>query len=166
MYDLRKHEYFTLHLLVQGLLLSSYVVKPSRFRWLFWPVITSIGFILFCSTLHDDPQNDMGLRSAVVSYVFVASDYILITDVQHELFRIGQREPISMKPIWDRLIWGMKLFYGPRGVGWKHEPQSVLPPHPRPTRGRFIVAQVLRLAFYLLLIDAMQMATRYTPIFE
>lgn len=147
--------------LVFLLLLSGLVMKPSPFRWLIWPVIASLVLYQLYSNPNDDPRID----AVLLLYTFVASDFIILTDVQHELRRAGQPEPISSASFLTRLHWALRLLCSPRGVRWSHEPKRVLPPRPRLTRGRFIISQLFWLAFYITLIDAGNVVIKSTSIF-
>jgi hypothetical protein len=156
---------FLPYLLVLCLLFTGIVMKPARFRWVIWPMMASLVYPLFFKSPTNDPPTDAALRSSFVAYLFTASDYILLTDVQHEFRKDGQSEPITIASFWARLQWGLELFFGPRGVGWDHEPRGVLPPRPHSTRGRFILSQVFWLAIYLLCLDVTQFVTAYTSVF-
>lgn len=157
--------FFVPHLLVLALLLTSLVVKPSQHRWTIWPLIASLIYVIFFENPTNDKGGDASIRSSFISYLFVSSDYILLTDVQHELCLSGQREPISNASFGARLRWALRLFFGPRGVGWAHEPKGVLAYHPHLTRGRFVFLQLLRSAVYLVFIDVVHFLIVYTSVF-
>jgi hypothetical protein len=150
----------------QCLLITGLVVRPSAYRWMLWPSIACINCYCYFRTAKSDVPIDEGLRRcAVVLYTFVASDYILLTDVQHELHMVGEEEPISSLGLWSRLKWGLQLFFGPRGVGWTHQPRSILPPYPYATRTQFIASQLGWLAVYVLAYDATSILMRADPFF-
>ncbi|KAF9463580.1 membrane bound O-acyl transferase family-domain-containing protein [Collybia nuda] len=128
-------------------------MKPSPFRWAVWPLIAGLVYILFFDNPTNDPGIDAPLRSIFLTQLFIASDYIVLTDVQHELRRSDQHEPISKSSFWARLHWALCLFSNTRGVGWAHEPKGVFSIHPQPTRGRFIISQFLRMGLYLVILD-------------
>lgn len=156
---------FVPHALVLFLLISSLTMKPSRVRWAIWPLIASLGYILFFSNPAGDPGTDAPLRSIFLTLLFIASDYIVLTDVQNELHRLGQREHISTSPFGARLHWALCLFVNTRGVGWAHEPKGVFSPHPRLTRARFIVFQIFKLALCVGLLDVVNAIVVSTSIF-
>ncbi|KAJ7770963.1 membrane bound O-acyl transferase family-domain-containing protein [Mycena maculata] len=123
------------------------VVKPSPYRrMLFLPLLLMSPYLLSFSTGH--PTMDYCVASAWFPYLFAASDYILITDVQRELRMVKppQRtgEPIETAPLSRRIAWGTQLFTSTRGIGWVHEPRHANPPHPSPStpRGAFVRAQI------------------------
>jgi hypothetical protein len=159
--------FFTRFAAAQCFLLCALTVSPSRYRWSFFPLIA--GLNLYCYFLTPRPTNDpltnMALRSSAISYTVVASDYILLTDVQHKLFLIGQRQPISKAGFKARLKWALQLFTSPRGVGWTHEPTSSLPPHPKLTRTQFLVSRLGWLVASLLLNDISSILIRANPFF-
>jgi len=101
---------------LQLLLLMVLVVKPSPYRWVLWPPIACINCYCYFYTPGNDDPNDEGLHRCVsIIYAFVASDFILLTDVQRELRMVDQHELISNSGLWSRLKWGAKLFFGARG---------------------------------------------------
>jgi hypothetical protein len=145
---------FGLYTLIQGFLLCSLVLESSPYRWLFWCLITGIAYHLIFNTTTGS-VTDYVLGSAIASNVFAASDYILLTDVQRELRLLDQHEPTFDLPLNFRLKWALKLLFSPRGVGWTHEPKSVIRPHPGPMpRAEFVVYQLAWTAFFILLYDA------------
>ena len=137
--------------------IAGIAAKPSPYRWMFFlPIAVIATFLVF--------RTDSVETTSF--FLLVASDYLLLTDVQRELRLIGQPKSISDAPLSDRLIWAVKLITTPRGIGWAHEPTAVLPPRPNLTRGQFIILQVKRLVFYALLLDVGQMITRNNPPFH
>jgi hypothetical protein len=153
--------------LAKALSLLSLAVRPSPFRWAFWFPIAGICSYLVFYTSTGGAMNYV-IACVAASEVILASDYILLTDVQRELFLVGQQKPISDAPFLSRLRWALKLSFSPRGVGWTHEPTSVLRPHPPPTMSRtaFVVSQSCWMLFYVLLVDAMTLYTTDNPSFE
>lgn len=149
--------------LSQCLLLVGLVAKPSSYRWLLWLPIAIINCYCLSLTPGHDPAGNEGLHSTVIIYIFHASDYILITDVQRELRLTDQREPISNAGLLQRLKWGLHLLANHRGVGWTHEPKSVLPSHPNLTRGQFLASRLLRLAAIVLTSDVAHIMVRANP---
>ena len=149
--------------LIPALLTLIYVIqiagiatKPSPHRWMFFPPVAVIAtFLLF--RFNVEP---------VTILLLIASDFLLLTDVQRELRLIGQLKSISDAPLSERLIWAVKLTTGLRGVGWAHEPTAALPPRPTSlTRGQFVVSRVKRLVLYALLVDVGQMLVRHNRSF-
>jgi hypothetical protein len=148
----------------QCLLLLGLVVKPSPHRWMIWPLIACFNCYCFFYTQPNSVPTDEGLRRCIsMLYTFVASDFILLTDVQSELRLLGQREPISSSGFWARLQWALKLFFGARGVGWTHEPTFILATHTHPTRLRFLISQLCWLAGCVLVHDVSSILMRADP---
>jgi len=147
--------------LSQCLLLAGLVVRPSPYRWMLWPLIACIDYRSFFLTTNDPCTNEV-LHFLMVLYLFHASDYILLTDVQREL-RLPNQQPISNAGLWSRIKWGLQLLCNPRGVGWAHEPRSTLPPHPNLTRLQFLTSRFLRLAIRMLMNDIGQIMIRADP---
>ncbi|KAF9459747.1 membrane bound O-acyl transferase family-domain-containing protein [Collybia nuda] len=153
------------HALLVVLLLTSMVMKPCRYRWLMWLLIVGLAPFIFFSQPSSDPSTNAIVRHLFTNYIFVAFDFIVLTDVQNELRQSGQGKPISNAPFWARLRWAFQLFFSARGVGWSHEPKGVLPPHPRITRRHFLASQGFWLVFYVLLIDAVHCIGAHTSVF-
>ena len=145
--------------LIYAIQIAGIAAKPSPYRWMFFLPIAAIAtFLLF--GLNFEPFF-VGVQ------LIGASDFLLLTDVQHELRLVGQPGSISDAPLLDRLIWAFKLASGPRGIGWAHEPTALLPPRPTTlTRGQFIISRVGWLVFYALLFDVCQMLIRHNPSFH
>ena len=132
--------------------------KPSPYRWMFFLPIAVITTTLILFGVNAEP---------IVILLLMASDFLLLTDVQRELRLIGQPKSISDAPLSDRLIWAVKLVTTPRGIGWAHEPTVALPPRPTNlTRGQFIVSRVKWLVFYVLLFVLGQTIVRHNPSFH
>jgi len=140
--------------LLYVILIAGIAAKPSPYRWMFFPPIASIAtLLLFRSHI------EIG-----TTLLLVASDFLLLTDVQRELRLIGQKKSISDAPLSDRLTWAVKLTTALRGIGWEHEPTGSLPPRPTSmTRGQFIVSRVKRLVLYLVLFDVTHIMIRNNP---
>ena len=137
--------------------IAGIAAKPSPYRWMFFlPIAVIAAFISF--RVAAEP---------VAILLLMASDFLLLTDVQRELRLIGQPKSISDAPLSDRLIWAVKLVTGQRGIGWAHEPTAALPPRPTSmTRGQFIVSRVKWLVFYALLFGIGQTIVRRDPSFH
>jgi len=131
---------------------------------MFWPLIACFnGYCYFYIPTKDVPTDD-GLRyCAPMLYTFVASDLILLTDVQRELHLAGEREPISNSGLWGRFKWGLRLFFGARGVGWAHEPRSIAATHSHPTRLQFLMSQLCWLAGCVIVNDICSILMRADP---
>jgi hypothetical protein len=147
--------FFTLYTVCLGLLLLSVSIRPSPWRWMFWPLI--IGIDCGCYYVFWVTGDKISLgnteNSSLIGVIFISSDFILLTNVQQELRLVGQKEPVSNSGIWARLKWGLQLLVSGRGVGWAHEPRSVLPPHPTLTRTQFVLSRFGRLVAYTLIYD-------------
>ena len=153
-------------ILSQCLLLVAHAIRPSPYRWMLWPVIASI-ICLSLSML--SPTYYLATTDAIriifLACIFIASDFILLTDVQRELHLANQRVPTSNLGPWDRLSWGLNLFFSTRGVGWNYEPKYVLPPHPRATRLRFLTIRFCELALRFFIADLANIFIRTNPFF-
>lgn len=127
--------------------------------------IAGITIYLVFFTTTGSSSDDQALGCALLSYLCYASDYILLTDVQRQLRLKGQPTPAFDLPLKSRLWWGVQLHFGPRGVGWTHEPK--LPPRPpQTTRRGFVVSQLLWASFYILLNDIAGIHNRWNPSFS
>lgn len=148
--------------LSQAFLISALVVRPSPYRWiLFLPIASISVYLLFCTSTGNITRDDI-VGSVILAYLFIASDYILLTDVQRDFHLIGQREEISQAPLSRRLRWGLRLFTSPRGVGWRHEPTASLAPHPKTTsRITFVAYQMMWTGAYILVFDLVGIFNRW-----
>ncbi|KAM6492407.1 Membrane bound O-acyl transferase family domain containing protein [Amanita muscaria] len=143
------------------------VVKPSPWRQLLMvPIIVAI-VSFFGSGLEYQTFSEYTLACILLVLFFSASDYILLTDVQQELFEKGQKVPAYQLPLFERVQWAARLFIGNRCVDWSHEPTHVLPPRPSPatTRPRFVLNQLLYLALELAIFEALTTYTKSSPCF-
>jgi hypothetical protein len=153
-------DYFIFFTVALCLLLAALVVRPSPYRWMFFPLSAGLNFYCYFLNPTDDDFTNEALRSTVASHIVIASDYILLTNVQHELRQVGQQESISNAGLMSRIKWALQLFTGNRGVGWTHEPTSVLPTRPNLTRVQFIVSRLGWLATCFLMTDAASILIR------
>lgn len=129
-----------------------------------WPLIACLNGYCFFYTPPNSASSNQGMRYCVsMLYIFVASDFILLTDVQRELRRVGQQEPISNSGFLARFKWGLKLFFGPRGVGWTHEPRLILSTHSQSTRLQFLLSQLCWLGGCVLIHDVSSILMRADP---
>jgi hypothetical protein len=157
--------FFVLFTISQCFMLGSLVVRPSSYRWLFFPLIASLDLVCYFLSCTNGDYTIVLLRAATLGRILTASDYILLTDVQRELRVVGQRESISNADLMSRFKWALQLSISTRAVGWTHEPISVLPPHPNLTRVQFVKSRLGWLAMYLLMNDVSSVLIRANPFF-
>jgi hypothetical protein len=126
-----------------------------------WPLIVTFnGGYYYIVRINGDAilgLSDEEILSLSIT-ILIASDFILLTNVQQDLRMVDQQEPISNFGICARLKWGAQLLVSGRGVGWAHEPPSVLPPHPTLTRVQFVVSRLRWLIAYGLMLDAVSIS--------
>ncbi|KAF7368734.1 BTB domain-containing protein [Mycena venus] len=164
------YAYFTLYF---GLIIFSLVAPSSPYRrLLFVPIL-----LLTCRLLYD---NEAGYLTSQLWFMtmLMASDYILLTDVQRELHQVPDavdtRSPgITMRnienaPLKTRIKWALQLFCNTRGVGWAHEPRFVFASRAPPNTSRinFILQQLARLCLCLLLFDLANLHAQWNPAFS
>jgi hypothetical protein len=144
------------------------VVKPSPYRGLlFLPLLIMSPYLLSLSTGHR--TMDYFIGNAWFTYLFAASDFILLTDVQRELRMVKppQRadEPIEEASLSRRITWATQLFSSSRGIGWAHEPRYANPPRPSPStpRGAFVRAQIAEAVAMLLLFETVNFFNMRNP---
>ncbi|KAJ7461150.1 membrane bound O-acyl transferase family-domain-containing protein [Mycena latifolia] len=158
------YAYFTLYF---TLILTSLTIQPSPYRrWFFVPLL-----LLTWRLIHDTEAEY--LTSTLCSTtLLMASDYILLTDVQCELTQVpedvvnGQSPPkIEHASLAQRTKWAVTLFFNPRGVSWAHDPRAALPTRapPNTSRANFLAQQSARLACALLLFDLANLHARWNP---
>ncbi|KAJ7506654.1 membrane bound O-acyl transferase family-domain-containing protein [Mycena galericulata] len=135
------------------------VVKPSPYRrLLFLPLLLMSVYLMSLSTGY--PTLDYCIASAWFPYLFRASDFILLTDVQRELQMVKPPQstdaPIENAPLSRRISWAVQLFSSTRGLGWAHEPRFANPPHPSPStpRAAFVRGQLTQALVAAFLFEA------------
>ena len=143
------------------LLVAGVATKPSPYRWMIWPLVVAVScyYCIWTTPSH----HTYATISRMILTIFIASDFILLTDVQRELRLVGQRDPISNQGLWARLKWSLHLLCSDRGVGWAHEPKSVLPPHPKSTRAQFLASRLRWLLAWGLIYDVATIFIRSDP---
>lgn len=149
------------------LCLAALVVKPSPYRRLFMvPIALGVAFF-FRSALQYHSHKEYACACLVLSQLFIASDYILLTDVQRELFIKGQKEPAFHLSLFERIKWALSLLINYRCVGWSHEPTYALPPRPLPsvTRQKFVSQELGRLARDVILFEVLTTYARKSDYF-
>ena len=140
-----------LHALAQCLIVLSITVFSSKTSiWtrcsIFLPIAV-ISCYLVCYTTTGDVTADQGLGTVILILLMVAADYILITDVQRDIYPKDQ--PPGMKgaevdiPLMKRFPRALSLYTTPRGIGWPFEPRTLLKPSVMPRFG-FVSSRIAR----------------------
>jgi hypothetical protein len=154
------------------LIITSLTAPPSPRRRLFFVPILLLTWRLVC-----DPQAEYLMCMFWFTCLIMASDYILLTDVQRELHQIPDsvdpRSPgitirnIDKAPLKLRIQWALQLFFNPRGVGWAHEPRSAISARapPNTPRTEFIARQLACICVSLLLFDLANLHWGWNPAF-
>ncbi|PFH46334.1 hypothetical protein AMATHDRAFT_120171, partial [Amanita thiersii Skay4041] len=133
-------------------------VKPASLRRLFFPPIAIINLYLISSRNEDVFGFAVTYFSkcSLATNIFVASDYLLLTDVQTEFCTKKQDTPVWSRTFFERLKWGFLVVHSPRGIGWTHDTRNGAPRaqgyHRENSITRFTINQVMRLACYLALL--------------
>lgn len=154
----------SLLVLSQGLLFLALVVRPSPHRWILFTPIAGISCYLVFFTTSGIVTSDYALGSVILAFLCIASDYVLLTDVQRELRAASHSQPPHS--LWSRIRWAAQLFASFRGIGWEHEPTSFIRPRPRPSsRAAFVASQLLWAVWYILLFDLANLYSRWNPSF-
>jgi hypothetical protein len=156
-----------LSLLIPITIVVSLVIQPTQYRPILFLLVLGIAYYLLFWTTTGDPVTDVFIASAITPYVATAFDFIILTEPQTQLFRIGQKAPSASFPsIWQKVKWALDLLSSPRGVGWSHEPSSKLPPAPftaNTSRLKFIANQLYTVAVYYLLWDVCAIYAQNSP---
>ncbi|KAF8644333.1 hypothetical protein AX16_008541 [Volvariella volvacea WC 439] len=154
----------------QLIVLVSVAIKPSPFRRLFFIPVFLIYWHLILHTTTGNIATDNPIGSLLATHLVTASDYILVTDVQHELQiknpvkkERNISQDITEASFKERLIWGLKLMAATRGIGWTHEPTRYIRPGPKSgtPRVQFILHQLVRLAKLMLIFDIASIIGRW-----
>jgi hypothetical protein len=109
--------------------------------------IAAVSCYLVCCTTTGDVTVDQGLGTAILSQLMVAADYILITDIQRDIYpkdqppRVkGAEADITLKKRFRRAL---SPYTSPRGIGWSFEPRTLPKPSTKP-RFAFVSSRIAR----------------------
>ncbi|KAF8961938.1 membrane bound O-acyl transferase family-domain-containing protein [Flammula alnicola] len=148
-------------LLFYAIFVFAVVARPSSSRRLFFPLLCIIyGSILFLpsnTTLLPIIAYQFGLNSL---FLGEASDFILLSEPQLQLRKIGQRTPAYELG----LKWAMDLIFNSRGVNWSWEAPGLR--RSSLTGWSFVKSQLKREAFYYILNDALAFYMRHNAAFS
>ncbi|KAK2461015.1 hypothetical protein APHAL10511_006956 [Amanita phalloides] len=153
--------------LAQSFYFSALVVQPSSYRPLFIVPVALATVYFFQSALQYRTPLEYTYACGALAQIFVASSYILLTDVQRKLFIKGQKKPAHQLPLLERVKWAAKLYTSSRGTRWSHEPTHALPPHPSPsiTRSKFLLQEIRTLVWEIVLYEAIVTYAKSSPSF-
>ena len=152
---------YTLLFLSIPFLITGIAAKPSPYRWTFFLPIAGLCICIYHSKLLSDT-----LTAYLAIHLLIASDYLLLTDVQRELWPKNQGKSIWEAPFWARVKWSLILVATPRGIGWAHQPKYGIPPRPTSGRRRFILTSLGRVLLNIALIDLTNITITYNPSFR
>lgn len=133
-------------------------------RVFFIPIALILWYLLFHTTI-GYLNEDWLMGHTLMTELFTASDYLVLTDAHRELRLTGQKESISDASFGDRMKWAQKLTLSPRGVGWTHEPRSAVRPPPPYTRREFAMRQIGWSVYYCALFKAIGYLNHLNPSF-
>ncbi|KIY48467.1 hypothetical protein FISHEDRAFT_28725, partial [Fistulina hepatica ATCC 64428] len=142
-------------------------VKPSRFRpLLFIPIAALSYYHLFC-TVSDSVRSAYNHGILVAQTLFMASDYILLTDVQRVFSRKDQKGPTYNAPALVRFEWAFDLLTSYRGIGWLHEPRNIprLDAKAASSRLSFVLLQLRWLAHFWMCYEFACVCIAWSPLF-
>ncbi|KAG2016483.1 toxin biosynthesis protein [Coprinopsis cinerea AmutBmut pab1-1] len=150
--------------------------RPSPYRRLFFlPILILCIWPVFLP-ISDAQKPDPGHVACLMFLLFGASDKILLTNVQNELYLrsdkaltdAGKVKHVSQRSFWSRLKWALQLRVALRGIGWSFEPPpGHLPPPPPPRRRwTFILYQLVQFIYHALFVDLCFSIIRLVPYFE
>ncbi|EDR15395.1 uncharacterized protein LACBIDRAFT_301678 [Laccaria bicolor S238N-H82] len=140
-----------LHALTQCLIVLSITVSSSKTSiWTRWSIFLPIAVTscyLVCYTSTGDVVVDQGLGTAILIQLMVAVDYILITDVQRNIYPKDQPPrnkgaEVDMS-LMKRFRRALSLYTNPRGIGWSFEPRTLPRPSTKP-RFAFVSSRIIR----------------------
>jgi hypothetical protein len=140
-----------LHALAQCLLVLSITVFSSKTsiwtRWSMFLLIAGISCYLVCYTTTGDVTVDQGLGTAILIQLMVAADYILITDIQRDIYPKDQSQRVKGAEadisLMKRFRRALSLYTTPRGIGWSFEPRTLPKPSTKP-RFAFVSSRIAR----------------------
>lgn len=147
---------------------TALVVKPSPYRhFVIAPIILGTAYF-FRSSLNYRSAPEYSHACLILLHLFIASDYILLTDVQRDLIPKGQKELAYRLSLFQSVKWAASLFTNPRYIAWSHEPTHALPPRPPPsvTRQKFVLQELGRLARDVVLFEVFTTYSMRTDYFS
>ena len=156
---------WSLFLIAQAIYHLGVSARPSPFRWLYFLPFGGICVYLVTFTTLKNTVHDYSMGCGIFTLFFLASDHLLITDVQKELRMKNQTQPIYTKSFLERLKWTIALLNNPRGIGWNFEPSGHLPHPPSPDMSRkaFIARKLLEICQNVILLDLIGFLNRVNP---
>lgn len=145
------------------LLFIALAVRPSPYRKLWFLPILCLNFwlLFYVPSTGEPPLKSNALGCAIFGCVLVASDFILLTDVQKELRLQNDKRDIPASPLSARMVWAFSLMTSQRAVGWAHEPTGRIPAKPKTSRWTFIVSRLLLGALYCMLSDLLRILVQW-----
>jgi len=120
--------------------------------------------IIFTQTTGSKSGN-LALGSAILAQFHRAVDLVLLTPFE-DLKDLGDKDTskITERSFGKRVLWVLKLYTNPRGIGLSYEP-SHLPPRfsPSTSRWKFVVSRISRFIICLFLASVAEVATASNP---
>ena len=149
-------------------------VKSTSFipRWIFFLGFASICVYLVAFTSLDGAVSNFGVGSSLFTILFVAFDFLVLTDVQRVLKMEGQRhDKIEDAPFIERVKWGINLAMSPRAVGWvdpfaPKAPCIPTPPSATTSRLEFVLSKLFAVMINVILFDLLGFLNRANPCFK
>ena len=145
-----------IQLALSGLLCTGLVCRSLRIRSLFFLPICLLYVYGLLFVTSKSREADFVFKLNITEFIFRASDFLLLCDVQRDLRHNSQEKAIGDSPLKERWWWALRLLASPRGIGWNFDPTSHLPSRPsredmpsKQSRRRYILNQVFWIAVYL-----------------
>jgi len=162
------------YFLAGTILLLGLSVKPTFFipRWIFFLGFASICVYLVAFTSLDGAVSNFGVGSTLFTIVFVAFDFLVLTDVQRVLKMEGHtHDKIEDAPSIERVKWGINLMMNPRGIGWidpfaPKAPCIPTPPSATTSRLEFVLSKLFGITINVILFDFLGFLNRANPCFK
>jgi hypothetical protein len=138
----------------------AFVTPPTPLRRVFFfLLISTVNIYIMTFTTTTNVLADHLCGCFLMARVVQMVDFILITDYQNDMRKLGQHIPASQLELWDRIKWAGDLSQAIRGVGWNFQ-ISELKSAPRnsvaPSRWEFVRKRLFQALVDYLIIDAMQ----------
>ncbi|TFK62299.1 hypothetical protein BDN72DRAFT_827606 [Pluteus cervinus] len=153
--DTRRPFSFSLLALSQLIFIFALTQKRSWVTHLLFGAMASIMCYLALYTTTGNITIDNPVGSTIFTFLFMASDYLLVSNAPKNFRLRGQKEGIEEASFWERLKWALKLFSSPRGIGWTHEPVALIrrPNPPIRSKLKWLCQQLFWIAWWVLLMD-------------
>lgn len=145
-------------LLAESLVILALSQPSFRFRNALFIPVAALYLHAILGTTTGNASGDLGVGSMLAVRLVFALDYLVLTDVWRELWRLEEGpgvKGVEGKNTLGRVMWAIELWNNLRGVGWNFGLgiKSSSPQAEFTSRGRYVLHQLFRITYLYLLHD-------------